>query len=258
MNIFLQRVSDSFHGVIPSFVDDISSHFNLPREDVLSFCKQWWDPNRDTTGLARILLDSTPRASEASVQTRPVATTTTQPTIVRKAIGANKEEKPDKCKYILKTKKECGAACKGDFCGRHSKKEGAEEKKEASSTSKKSSNASRSKKKEETLPEGVQKHISETVKRERTKLLLERNNFGNIVHVGTQMVYDQSTRRFFGKQSPDGSVIALTANDIEQCKEWKVSYVLPENLSTYLSVTGPELEELDPAEENDDYEDIDE
>jgi hypothetical protein len=47
------------------------------------------------------------------------------------------------------------------------------------------------------------------------------NNFGNVVHPETSLVFDTKTKRVIGHQDRDGSVSELCDEDIENCKKFK-------------------------------------
>lgn len=59
---------------------------------------------------------------------------------------------------------------------------------------------------------------------------IRRNNFGNFEHAETGFIFNNNTKRAYGKQNDDGSVSELTEQDIDLCHKYKFVYDIPENL----------------------------
>ena len=59
---------------------------------------------------------------------------------------------------------------------------------------------------------------------------LARNKFGNFEHTETKLVFDREDKVVIGRQDPSGTILELTDEDIEICKQFKFNYKLPENL----------------------------
>lgn len=76
--------------------------------------------------------------------------------------------------------------------------------------------------------------------------VIARNQFGNFEHTGSGLVFNNSTKKVFGRQNPDGSVSDLTSEDIELCNKFKFNYSLPENLDKKtLDIKDEDLKELE-------------
>jgi hypothetical protein len=58
---------------------------------------------------------------------------------------------------------------------------------------------------------------------------IRRNDFGNYMHQPTSLIINKE-KLVYGKQQPDGTVTNLTPEDIELCHQYKLQYLLPENL----------------------------
>jgi len=74
------------------------------------------------------------------------------------------------------------------------------------------------------------------------EIVLRKNTFGNFEHPPTSIVFDAS-KQAYGKQEADGSVSALTPEDIETCKKYKFTYKIPDNLDK--NTTNVTVEELE-------------
>jgi len=61
---------------------------------------------------------------------------------------------------------------------------------------------------------------------------LKKNSHGNYEHPETKLVFDKESKQVYGKQLDDGSVAALTEHDIQQCDQFKFTYVVPETINT--------------------------
>ena len=99
---------------------------------------------------------------------------------------------------------------------------------------------------------------------------IRRNNFGNFEHDETRLLFNNNTKRAYGKQNDDGSVSELTPDDIDLCHKYKFAYDVPENLDKKddeddedeelddeeVIEEDEELEELDDLEDDDDEEDV--
>ena len=78
---------------------------------------------------------------------------------------------------------------------------------------------------------------------------INKNSFGNYEHAESRLVFNNTTKRAFGKQNDDGSISELTAEDIDLCHKYKFTYDIPENLNKKLMIDDDEDEELDCEEE---------
>jgi hypothetical protein len=77
---------------------------------------------------------------------------------------------------------------------------------------------------------------------------IRRNVFGNLVHSETLLVFNNSTKRAYGKQNDDGSVSDLTPDDIDLCHKYKFAYDIPENLDKKDVLEDDDDDELDDEE----------
>ena len=62
------------------------------------------------------------------------------------------------------------------------------------------------------------------------------------------MVFNNSTKRAYGKQNDDGSVSDLTPDDIDLCHKYKFAYDIPENLDKKDVLEDDDDDELDDEE----------
>jgi hypothetical protein len=87
-------------------------------------------------------------------------------------------------------------------------------------------------------------------------VLLSKNKFGNFEDAETHFVFNEKTRKVFGKQNADGSVSSLTVEDINICNKFKFAFDVPTNLQQ--DDDKVELAELDEDEEEEIEVEIDE
>jgi hypothetical protein len=74
---------------------------------------------------------------------------------------------------------------------------------------------------------------------------VSRNQWGNYEHKDTGLVFNQD-HLIYAKQIKDGTLVNLTPDDIETCKQYKFEWVLPENLNwNKKSLDDVKIEELD-------------
>lgn len=73
---------------------------------------------------------------------------------------------------------------------------------------------------------------------------IRRNQFGNFEHNDTSFVFNQETNKVYGKQHIDGSILPLTAEDINICNKYKFNYDIPLNMNI-LSEKVNELNDLE-------------
>jgi hypothetical protein len=72
--------------------------------------------------------------------------------------------------------------------------------------------------------------ILKTISNNITPIRVRTNNFGNIEHPPTRLVFNQKEKRVIGRQEDDGTVSELCDEDIETCKKYKFQYDIPPNL----------------------------
>lgn len=87
-------------------------------------------------------------------------------------------------------------------------------------------------------------------------LQIKRNKFGNYEHAETGLVFNKEDKTVRGKQGDDGEVYELDDEDIENCKRFKFTYNIPENLDSRKS--GLDDVQVEDVEEELDEEDFEE
>jgi len=87
---------------------------------------------------------------------------------------------------------------------------------------------------------------------------IKKNKFGNYEHQKSSLVYDNKTKKMYGKQNPDGSISKLTKDDINTCNQYKFPYNIPDNLAEDNEELDAEAEEEEEEEEEDVEEDVEE
>ena len=133
----------------------------------------------------------------------------------------------------------------GKYCKKHLAQEGKAEPVEKKTVSKKAATS-------EPLNKFTKDELKEKIEKRTTEIEVRRNKFGNWEHQGSGILIDRDTRKAYGKQQSNGSVVPLTSEDIELCKSIGFKYVLPDNISSN------DNEEMDEEEDEDDDLDIDE
>jgi len=79
-------------------------------------------------------------------------------------------------------------------------------------------------------------------------VVLTKNKFGNFEDAETHFVFNEKTKKVFGKQNPDGSISSLTVEDINICNKFKLAFDVPTNLKQEDNDKA-ELAELDEEDE---------
>lgn len=97
----------------------------------------------------------------------------------------------------------------------------------------------------ETRPQPVD--ILKTISNNITPIRVRTNDFGNLEHPPTRLVFNQKEKRVIGRQEDDGTVSELCDEDIETCKKYKFQYDIPPNLDKKAG-----LEKVKVAEVGDD------
>lgn len=85
-------------------------------------------------------------------------------------------------------------------------------------------------------------------------LKIARNKFNNYEHKETSLVFDSKTNKVVGKQLPDGSISALSENDIEQCQKYNFPIQIPENLNETKNKKNEKVLPKDEEFDEDDFE----
>ena len=83
-----------------------------------------------------------------------------------------------------------------------------------------------------------------------TAIQLRRNQYRNYEHAETSLVFDGKTQKVIGHQNDDGSISALTAENIDVCNQYKFNYDLPADLNADTRLEDTHVEELDDDSEN--------
>lgn len=76
-------------------------------------------------------------------------------------------------------------------------------------------------------------------------ICIKRNKYDNYEHEETGFVFNNKTKKVFGRQLPDGSVVELRPEDIDICNKYKLSYYIPDNLDNKSNLKDFHLKELD-------------
>lgn len=103
-----------------------------------------------------------------------------------------------------------------------------------------------------TVPKGTEKSVIKTIK--PSSLTIRKNSAGNFEHFETHLVFGLD-KIVYGTQTDIG-VVDLTDSDIENCRKFKFTYKIPENLNNSKSLNDIKVEEIDDEEVDD--EDIEE
>lgn len=82
---------------------------------------------------------------------------------------------------------------------------------------------------------------------------IRRNKYGNFEHEPTNLVFDRDEKIVIGKQVGE-NIIELSEDDIENCKKYKFSYKIPENLDKGKVTKSIKIDEYS-IDDDDDYQD---
>lgn len=98
------------------------------------------------------------------------------------------------------------------------------------------------------------KPIFDVIEKRRTLFHIMKNKFENYEHKETGFIFDPKTDEVIGKQHSDGSIIPLSVNDIELCKENNWSFKVSTKLtpsSTPSTIKKPTVTVEDDDEDDD-------
>jgi hypothetical protein len=98
-----------------------------------------------------------------------------------------------------------------------------------------------------------EKKVQEILKKPSAPLRLKKNKNGNYEHVETGFVSDPQTKEVFGRQQSE-SVVPLTLQDVEVCKQYGFKYRIPETFQDDAVIDDGLLSDLEPEEEEEDEE----
>jgi hypothetical protein len=81
---------------------------------------------------------------------------------------------------------------------------------------------------------------------------VKKNKFNNIEHVETKLVYDPVTQKIIGRQDYEtGEIKSLSPEDIDLCRKFKFSHVIPDNLDINNTNDDDEDDGLDVVNDDD-------
>ena len=112
------------------------------------------------------------------------------------------------------------------------------------------SESSKNKSMESFLPKG-ENNIIKNLTSKIQSIQIKRNNFGNFEHAETKFLFNNTTKKVYGKQNDDGTVSELTTDDINICHKYKFAYDIPENLDKKTSLNDVDEEDDDDDDDDD-------
>ena len=96
-----------------------------------------------------------------------------------------------------------------------------------------------------------------------SSIQIKKNEHGNYEHPETKLVFSREEKKVIGRQLNDGTVAALTSDDIDICDQFKFTYTVPETIdlvSAKNQQTDDDtvIEKLDDiiADDDDDFEEF--
>lgn len=195
---FSQVLFDSVNKVVDSFLDKVSSKFDISKDEL----NKLWSSNESVNVSANVSANATkvntiPASSELSKLTRNELSAQCKARGL-KASGTKQE--------LLDRLTGGSASAPVEVVPTKTKKS----------------------KKVAEEPKKVINAIQSTIK----AVELKKNKFGNFEHSETGFVFDRGSHEVVGKQSDDGKVMPLVEDDIEQCNKFKFKYIIPENLNS--------------------------
>jgi hypothetical protein len=151
--------------------------------------------------------------------------------------------------------KVCSESTSGLYCKKHLKQEKPEEKAPAKSSDKKEKKEPKAKA-AKGKTEVKEAPVIQTLKDSAPVLSVQKNRFGNYAHEGTGFLFDKKSQKVFGRQKPDGSIVSLTAEDVETCRSMGFDFEMPVNMTSKedKQAEDDDDEELEEEEEDDEDE----
>jgi hypothetical protein len=242
MNSLTTAINTCISQAIDELADRIASQFSIEKSEILSL----WNDNVESSIAVSETAKSTPAPKK--------------PSVPRKKTASSSDDK--KCEHIFLKGKNPGSVCgrkvceestTGKYCKNHLVNETkSEETTKKPAAPKKSVSVSKKEAKEVETP--VVKQLQEEVPVYKVKL----NKWRNYEHQGTGLLFDRKTSEVYGRQQADGSVAALTADDILTCKKLGVSFRMPENITSNEEEKQEEEEEVELEEEEEEVEEEEE
>jgi len=124
--------------------------------------------------------------------------------------------------------------------------EGSDEKAPEQSSKTKTKSPKTEKKKQSKIEESFP--VIKNIQSQSQKVSIRKNAFNIMEHPESSLVFD-SKFRVYGKQQDDGSISELNDEDIETCKRFKFTFIIPKNLDT--NATEKKIDGIDDIEESD-------
>jgi hypothetical protein len=161
------------------------------------------------------------------------------------------------CQYVSSRGDNKGKACGGKisqssttkkYCSKHLKQE-----KENETKSPPKESAKTKKSKDEFTP-STKEELKKKIEERKPTINVMRNQWGNYEHSDTHIILDKETHMAVGKQSSDGKILPLSADDIEMCKVLNFKYKIPDTISSSSS----KKEIVYESDDEDIYDDEDE
>lgn len=245
MNNLQATIQAAVQQSVNTFIHELSSQFTLDKEALTTFANDWWGFNKKIPEHIKQLVSSSPTVSEPPsphVIIKPTASLSLkEPSKSKKKEKEPKPKKENTCKYTTKTTgKVCGKESLGEYCSFHEralKKETEKQTKltafikpieeETKETAEESKETRRKMKKQ--IPEfheGQEKTEQDLIKKTRKSLVFEKDKTTKrYVNKDHMFVKNAELDCIVGKQTDDGSIVELNANEQELCKEWKLEYI---------------------------------
>ncbi len=188
------------------------------------------------------------------------------------AAPAKRAKKEDgdvkKCQYVYVKGDKEGESCSakvsdesetGCFCKKHLAHEKKGDEKKSSGGKKTTAAPKKAVGKKKAEAKEAEADAVSNLKETAPVFSVKMNKWRNYEHEGTGLLFDRKTEEVYGRQKSDGTVVQLTLDDIETCKNLGFKFRLPERLvSKDEKETEEEEEEIvdsDDQEEEDQEDD---
>jgi hypothetical protein len=86
-----------------------------------------------------------------------------------------------------------------------------------------------------------------------TNISIKENKFGNHTHEETGFVFNKN-KKVYGRENPDGTIVAISKDDIDICNKYKFEFEYPLNLDTTSTNSGKKSGEDDSSSNLEDIE----
>lgn len=236
MEVLSRQLYACVSSAVEQFITKASTELDVDREKLMNIWNSSADSELSIKSVSPVLSVAT---SAAPKRTKP------DPNAKQCVhLGTRGKTKGEQC-----TSKACPESAKG-YCKKHMKGESATTSPKGEKSEKVIATTSRSVSSNKTLATPA----VNTIKVE--SLPIKVNKFGNYQNTDG-LVFDRSTHEAYGRQSPDGKVIPLSADDIRECKQYGYKYRIPEQLKSKEDEGEEEVEEVEEVEEEE-VEDVEE